>query len=93
MIGNICWLMVVISIIATFANSKQNKWCFYLYIITGCWWFWYNFYYIGEIQQGLLRLFYVGLAIYGLYNWKKKENYTKDLEKKLEVYKKNGVLK
>ena len=72
------WVMVILSIIACFKSTRQNKACFVFYGITSSWWCFYNLFIIDCQQQGLLRLFYFFMTMYGYYNWsnleKEREN-------------------
>ncbi len=68
------WVMVVLSIVACIISAHWRHWsCMIIYIITSAWWFYYNYFVIDEIHQGLLRLFYFGMAIYGIKSWRDKD--------------------
>lgn len=66
------WLLAVASIIGTLANIKKWRWCFAVWLVTNSIWCVYDFS-IGAYAQSGLFLVYVGLAIYGLWEWRTKK--------------------
>ncbi len=66
------WGLTALSIIGTVANIKKQRWCFLVWLCTNSAWCIYDFY-IGAYAQSLLFLVYVGLAIWGLWEWRREK--------------------
>lgn len=69
-LANLMWLVTLASIVGTVLNIKKKRVCFVIWLITNSLWCAYDFY-IGSFAQGGLFLVYVGLAIYGIIEWRK----------------------
>ncbi len=63
------YIITVLSIIATFANSMQKRWSFYVWLITNTFWCVYN-YLNQEYAQALLFAVYMVIALNGLRKWR-----------------------
>ena len=68
----ITWSMTLLSIIGVILNIKKKKICFVLWSITNVSWCIYDFV-IGAYAQSFLFLVYLGLSIWGIFEWKKEE--------------------
>lgn len=66
------YLVMILSIIGTVANSLKKRWCFYLWGCTNLFWCIHNFC-LGEPAQGVLYFFNLCMALVGLSEWKKGE--------------------
>lgn len=66
------WMVTAASIIGTVANIYKKSWCFILWFFTNSLWCIYD-YVIGAYAQSALFLVYVGLAVWGIYEWRVKE--------------------
>lgn len=66
------WMVTAASIIGTVANIYKKSWCFILWFFTNSIWCIYD-YVIGAYAQSALFLVYVGLAVWGIYEWRVKE--------------------
>ncbi len=64
--------MSIIALIGTIINARANKWGFVLWTISNLYMAYIN-YRAGLYAIGTLFVIYFLLAIYGLYNWSKKE--------------------
>jgi len=65
------WLITVASIIGTVANIKKKRWCFYIWAVTNFCWVFINLT-IGLYSAAALFTVYFGLAIWGIFNWRRK---------------------
>lgn len=72
MLNNIAYIVTVLSMIGTMANSHKKRWCFYIWLCTNAFWCIYNFIQ-GQYAQGLLYVFNFAMAILGLIKWKPQE--------------------
>lgn len=70
--NNIAYIVTLVSIIGTVANSFQKRWCFYIWLCTNAFWCIYNII-NKQYAQALLYLFNFIMAIIGLVKWKAKE--------------------
>ena len=65
------WILTTISLTGTILNCRKNFICFFLLIIGEVLWFIYDFY-NGTYSRAILDIVSLALAIYGIYEWKKK---------------------
>lgn len=65
------WLLAILSLIGVILNIRKNRFCFVIWVGTNFAWAIIDFY-EGIPAQGVLFLVYGGLALYGLYAWRKK---------------------
>lgn len=65
------WLITGLAIFGTILNIRKNRWCFRVWLVSNSALCIHNFI-IGEYAQSGLFLVYVGLAIYGIWSWRKK---------------------
>ena len=72
MIHNLMWIVTGFSILGTVLNIKKKRICFIIWLITNFAWCIYDFV-IRDYPQSFLFLVYVGLAIYGIIEWRKKK--------------------
>jgi len=68
---NLTFLLTLASLIGVWLNIKKKQSCFKIWLITNSCWAFYDFW-IGAFWQGILFTVYVGLAIYGILEWRKK---------------------
>jgi len=66
---NWTWIITVASIVATIANIKKLRWCFYVWAVTNFAWMLINFQ-IKLYSASVLFLVYFVLAIWGIVSWK-----------------------
>ncbi|MBU0479088.1 nicotinamide mononucleotide transporter family protein [bacterium] len=66
----ITWSMTLLSIIGVILNIKKKRICFVLWSITNVSWCIYDFT-IQAYAQSFLFLVYLGLSIWGIFEWKK----------------------
>ena len=66
------WIITLLSIIGVVLNIKKKSICFVLWAITNVSWCIYDFM-IGAYAQSFLFLVYLGLSIWGIFEWKKEE--------------------
>ena len=64
------WVATIIALLGTILNCKQNKVCFYLWIVTNAMWLVYDFM-SGLYSRCTLDFIQLLLAIYGVYEWNK----------------------
>ncbi len=64
-------ILTVLALIGVVLNIKKNIACFYIWFITNSMWAIVDFY-KGIPAQGVLFTIYTGLAVYGIYEWRKK---------------------
>jgi nicotinamide mononucleotide transporter len=69
---NWTFAVTVLSIIGVIANTLKKRWCFIVWFFTNTIWCIYD-YYIGAYAQSILFLVYIGLAVFGWFNWGKQE--------------------
>lgn len=74
------WLITILSITGTVLNIKKKRACFIIWIFTNFCLTIYNWH-IWEPQQAALFFVYLGLAIYGLFSWRKNGRYKRIMEK------------
>lgn len=65
---NWMWGVTVASIIGTIANIYKMPWCFAVWLCTNAIWMVYNTEKKLYAQAGLFAV-YVGLAVWGIYEW------------------------
>ncbi len=65
------YIVTIISIIGTVANSPQKRWCFLIWICTNSFWIVFNIFH-EQYSQALLYLFNLAMAIVGLKKWKRR---------------------
>jgi len=68
--SNLTFFLMLTSLVATYLNVKKKRVCFKIWLGTNTCWAIYDFS-IGAVWQGCLFVVYVGLAIYGIWNWRK----------------------
>lgn len=66
------WIITLVSIIGVVLNIKKKRICFVLWSITNVSWCIYDFV-IQAYAQSFLFLVYLGLSIWGIFEWKKEE--------------------
>ncbi len=71
LMNNFAYIVTLMSIIGTIANSFQKRWCFYIWLCTNAFWCIYNLI-NHQYAQSLLYLFNFIMAITGLVKWKAK---------------------
>lgn len=65
------WIITIASLIGTILNIKKNNACFIIWLFTNTLWTIID-YEAGLYSQATLQLVYVGLALWGIKEWKKK---------------------
>lgn len=72
------YIVTLLSIIGTVANSLQKRWCFYVWLCTNAFWCIYNAVHY-DFAQAELYLFNFCMSIIGLIKWRqnKKQGVTK----------------
>jgi len=70
MIGDIMWAVTALAIIGVVLNIKKRRECFYVWLFTNSVWMVYDFT-LGALAQSALFAVYVGLAIWGIIEWRK----------------------
>ncbi len=70
-LGQLMWIVTTLSIIGVILNIKKIRACFFIWAVTNSLWSIYDFS-IGAYAQSALFLVYTVLAIWGIYEWKKK---------------------
>ncbi|MHB0998194.1 MAG: hypothetical protein ACYC27_03030 [Armatimonadota bacterium] len=63
--------LMLASVIATIANIYKCRWCFIVWLITNLIWCIHN-YRIHQNAQSIQYLVYAMLAVWGLWEWRKK---------------------
>jgi nicotinamide mononucleotide transporter len=66
------WLVTIASIIGTIANIYKKRWCFIVWLFTNSIWLMVDFYQ-GLYAQAFLFAVYVGLAVWGLIQWRREK--------------------
>jgi nicotinamide mononucleotide transporter len=64
------WVVTAASLAGTILNIKKKRICFSIWLVTNSLWCAYDFH-IGAYAQSSLFLIYVGLAIWGIIEWRK----------------------
>lgn len=64
------YIITIITLIGTLANSFKKRWCFYIWIPTNLFWVIYNIT-IHEYQQSILYIVNTITSIIGLIKWSK----------------------
>lgn len=72
MIEILTWVLAGLSLIGVWLNIKKRSECFGIWLITNSAWMIYDFS-ISAYAQSALFFVYTVLAIYGLYEWRKKK--------------------
>ena len=67
---SIGWIVTVASIVGVVLNIKHRRECFYIWACTNAFWAVVDFT-EGIYSQAALQAVYFGLAIYGLYEWRR----------------------
>ena len=66
-------LLTILALAGVVLNIKKNKACFYIWLFTNASWSVVDFY-KGIPAQGFLFTIYTALAVWGILEWKEKEN-------------------
>lgn len=69
-IVSLFWLVTIASIVGTVANIYHKRWCFWVWACTNALWTAYDLW-LGAYPQAALMAVYFGLAIVGLWKWKR----------------------
>ena len=64
------WLVTALSLIGVILNIKRSRWGFGVWTVTNSFWAVYDFQ-IGAYAQSALFAVYLGLALWGLWEWRK----------------------
>jgi nicotinamide riboside transporter PnuC len=67
----VTWLLTALSIVGVILNTRQDRRCFYIWIVTNSCWAVLDFA-KGLPAQGTMFLLYLGLSGWGLYQWRHK---------------------
>lgn len=70
MLHNLMWIVTGASIVGTILNLKKKKICFWIWLFTNSLWCAYDVWITAYAQAGLQAV-YVGLAIWGIIEWRK----------------------
>jgi len=73
MIVMITWIIMLLSLTGTWLNIKKKTACFVIWTFTNASWAIYDFS-IGAYAQSALFTIYTGLALYGIYEWRKSDS-------------------
>ncbi len=65
------WIVTVSSLVGTVANIYKLRWCFAVWVFTNAAWALYDIHKIAY-PQAALQAVYFGLAIWGLWAWRKR---------------------
>lgn len=65
-------ILTLLALIGVVLNIKKKILCFYIWLFTNASWAAVDFY-KGIPMQGLLFTVYTFLAVYGIYEWRKKD--------------------
>lgn len=65
-------LLTLLALAGVVLNIKKNIICFYIWLFTNSMWAVVDFI-KGIPAQGVLFTIYTGLAVYGIYEWRKKD--------------------
>jgi nicotinamide mononucleotide transporter len=63
-------LLTIAALVGVVLNIKRKIACFYIWFVTNTAWAIVDFY-KGIPAQGILFTIYVGLAVYGIYEWRR----------------------
>lgn len=66
------WVATAIALCGTVLNCKKIRACFYLWTVTNAMWFGWDMY-SGLWSRAILDAVQFGLAIWGVYEWRKPE--------------------
>ena len=66
---DLMWIVTAASLIGVIANIKKKQWCFLIWFVTNSIWAIYDFF-LGAYPQSALFVIYVGLAVYGMWEWR-----------------------
>jgi len=66
----ITWLFSAISIIGAILNARKRVEGFYIWVVGNMCWVVYDAI-IGEYAQSFLFLFFTGISVYGILQWRK----------------------
>lgn len=66
------WVATAIALAGTVLNCKKMKACFYLWTVTNLMWFMFDLY-NGLISRAVLDAVQFVLALWGIYEWGKKD--------------------
>lgn len=72
MLNNLMWIVSFASLAGVVMNIKKRRECFFVWLITNSLWCIYDLY-IGAYAQSGLFAVYVGLAVYGIIEWRIKK--------------------
>lgn len=75
-------VLTIASLVGVVLNIKKNHYCFYIWLVTNASWAVIDFY-KNIPMQGILFTIYTSLAIYGIYEWKFKDENNKTLISRL----------
>ncbi|MCO6479711.1 MAG: nicotinamide mononucleotide transporter [Phaeodactylibacter sp.] len=64
------WVVTVTALIYVVLAARENVWCWFWGIISCSLWAYASFAFYGLYLDALLQLFYVAMAVVGLYQWK-----------------------
>lgn len=67
---NWTWLLVASGIAGVILNNYKRKECFYVWMVGNACWAVIDWYH-GLYSQSVLMVVYFGLAIHGVWNWRK----------------------
>lgn len=70
----VAYIITVLSILGTIANSFQKRWCFILWGLTNTFWILYNIKY-QSYALAIQYLFNLIMSIVGYVQWSRKNNY------------------
>lgn len=65
------WTTAIASLIGVILNIKKNRYCFYIWAVTNAAWTVIDLH-AGIYAQSTLFFVYFCLAIYGIYEWRRK---------------------
>lgn len=63
------WINTIIALVGTILNIKKRRICFMIWLVSNSGFMVHN-YLIGQYAQSLLFAVYVGLSIWGLWEWR-----------------------
>lgn len=64
------WVVTITALVYVVLAARENVWCWFWGIISCSLWAYASFAFYGLYLDALLQLFYVAMAIVGLYQWK-----------------------
>lgn len=77
--GAIDVITFVLSMLYIFLAIRNNVLCFFVAIIQCILWAYLSFFSYNLLFDGILQLFYIGIAMWGIYLWQKKDSGNKEL--------------